>query len=76
MNTSDENTPGTGTPSASEIPNLTEEIRNLILKLDAPKRKSVWDVFPVLTTFMGTVVLAGISLYVTQSYQRQEVSEA
>ena len=63
---------GTGTPRPTEIPDLTEQIKNLIGKLDAPKRKSVWDIFPVLTTFMGTVVLAGISLYVTQSYQKQE----
>jgi hypothetical protein len=63
---------GTGTPRRTEIPDLTEQIKDLIGKLDAPKRKSVWDIFPVLTTFMGTVVLAGISLYVTQSYQKQE----
>jgi hypothetical protein len=61
----------TGAASTAEIPDLTEQIKKLIEKLDAPKKKSVWDVFPVLTTFMGTVVLAGISLYVTQSAQRQ-----
>lgn len=55
-----------------DISGLTEQIKNLIGKLDAPKRKNVWDIFPVLTTFMGTVVLAGISLYVTQSAQKQE----
>jgi hypothetical protein len=61
-----------GTMKYSEISDLTEQIKNLIGKLDAPKRKNVWDIFPVLTTFMGTVVLAGISLYVTQSSQKQE----
>lgn len=61
-----------GTMKHSELSDLTEQIKKLVGKLDAPKRKSVWDIFPVLTTFMGTVVLAGISLYVTQSAQRQE----
>lgn len=57
---------------AADLTALAEQIKKLVEKLDAPKRKGIWDIFPVLTTFMGTVVLAGISLYVTQSYQRQE----
>lgn len=60
------------TTAMSEISDLTEQLKKLIEKLNAPKRKDVWDILPVLTTFMGTVVIAGISLYVTQSYQRLE----
>jgi hypothetical protein len=60
------------TMGASEISDLTEQLKKLVEKLNAPKRKDVWDILPVLTTFMGTVVIAGISLYVTQSYQRLE----
>jgi len=52
--------------------NLSEQIKNLIEKLEPPKRKSVWEIMPIVTTFLGTVVLAAVSLYVTQSSQRQE----
>src|ERR1041385_3483626 len=74
-------TPSDSTPQPERAPDtgtqeLIDQIKQLVGKLDAPKRKSLWDVLPVMTTFLGTVVLAAISLYVTQSYQRQESERA
>jgi hypothetical protein len=56
----------------SEISDLTRQIKELVEKIDVPKRKDWWDKLSVITTFAGTVILAGISLYVTQSFQKLE----
>jgi acyl carrier protein len=59
------------TTRAPELEKLAEEIKHLLEKLEPPKRKTIWDIFPLLTSFLGTVVLATLSLYVTQSSQKQ-----
>lgn len=49
------------------------QIRALVEKLDAPKKKSIWDVLPQITTFLATVVLAAISLFFSVAFQRTQV---
>ncbi|QJW90585.1 N-acetylmuramoyl-L-alanine amidase [Spirosoma taeanense] len=61
---------------SSGLSELTEQLKKLVAKIDTPKKKSVWDVIAVLTPFIGTVVLGGLSLYLTQSYQRLEAERA
>lgn len=60
----------------SESSELSKQLKKLIEKLDVPKRKDIWDVLAVITVFMGTVVMSGVSLYVTQSYQRREADRS
>jgi hypothetical protein len=54
---------------SSELVNLLSEISK---KLDVPKKKDLWDKLPIITTFFGTAVIGGLTLVLTQSYQRLE----
>jgi len=56
----------------SEISGLTEQLKKLVAKLDAPKRKDLWDILSALTPFLATVIVSGLGLYLTQSFQRLE----
>lgn len=51
---------------------LAAELRALMEKLDARKKRDLWDKLPVITSFAGTVIIAALGLFLTQSYQRQE----
>jgi len=64
--------PVTGPPQQSDMSDLNQQLKKLLEKMDVPKRKDVWDILSVMTTFTGTVLVAGISLFLTQSYQRSE----
>jgi len=58
------------------VSQLSEQLKKFIEKLDVPKRKDAWDILSVLTSFLGTVIVAAISLYLTQSFQRMEAQRA
>jgi hypothetical protein len=51
---------------------LAAELRSLMEKMDSRKKRDLWDKLPVITSFAGTVIIAALGLFLTQSYQRQE----
>ena len=55
-----------------DLDSLTAEIRRLVEKLDAPKKKDWTEKIVALTPFLSTVLLAAVSLWLTWSYQQAQ----
>lgn len=56
-----------------ELSELTAQIRKLVETLDAPKKRDLWDRLPTLTSFLGTVVIAGVGLFFTRAYHHAQI---
>lgn len=54
---------------------LVKEIRTLLQKIDAPRRRDLWDKLPTITSFVGTVLIAAVGLYFTTSLNERRASE-
>lgn len=58
---------------SNDVQQLTAEIRRLVEKLGAPKRKDWSERLAVFSSFFSTVVVAILGLYFTQSSQRAQL---
>lgn len=58
--------------SPDDTRELIAQMKTLVERLDAPKKRDVWERLPTITTFLSTVVLAGLGLLYTNSNERME----
>jgi hypothetical protein len=56
--------------NAENIEKLITEIHKLLASMEIPKKKDAWEKLSAVTGFVGTVVIALLSLIYTKSYER------
>lgn len=59
--------------SIEKLTNVQQEALDELRKLNA-KKKDFWDRFAAVSTFLSTVVIAGIGLYFTHTYNERQSS--
>lgn len=55
-----------------ELRELTSQLKRLVDKLEIPKKRDFWDRIPVITSFLSSVLIAGLGVLLTAQIQRME----
>jgi len=70
----DENVNKSAVPTSQEreLELINQNLKELIQKVDGSKKRDVWDRFQILGSFVSTVLIAGVGLYYTIVFDREE----